>query len=318
MNHVHGMPLNSQDMTMKMIRIEERRHEPAQFAPRVTPPRGVLHAPEDRGEAFYHQRIAPPSELAPFIQHFWYVQWDRRGLAPGSAETLPHPSCYLVFEHDLERSIADPSVFQRTEVSGVHTGKFSRAMEGRGRVFGLKFQPGGIFPYLRKSVSTLTNRVIPAEQVFGPGVNPLAELLRSHNTPEAMAAATSSYLLSDPPKPDPSCDIASKLVSAILDDSTILTVEILSSRSGLSVRALQRLFKMYVGVTPKWVIRRYRLHELLDRFNSGEWFEGAQLAVDLGYADQSHLINDFRKLAGVAPTEYLRRIPKEKVGTRRK
>jgi AraC-like DNA-binding protein len=161
---------------------------------------------------------------------------------------------------------------------------------------------------LQKSVSVLTDRVIPAEQVFGSGINALAELLRSQSTPEAMANVTSSYLLSDLPNPDRSCELAAELVSAILNDSDILTVEFLSRRSGLSVRALQRLFKMYIGVTPKWVIRRYRLHEVLERFNYGEVFNGAQLAIDLGYADQAHLINDFRKLAGVSPTEYIRRV----------
>ncbi len=293
---------------MTVSRIENKRQEPAELGPSVGPPRGVLHAPEDRDEAFFHQRIAPPAELAAFIQHFWYVQWDRRGRTPGTAETLPHPSCYLVFEHDLEKPIDDRCVLDRAEVSGVQTGKFSRTMEGRGRVFGLKFQPGGILRYLRKPVSTLTDRVMPAEQVFGTGINALAALLRAQQTAEAMAAATASYLQSCVPAADPSCELARDLVAIILNDPAILTVDVLSKRSGLNVRALQRLFSMYVGVTPKWVIRRYRLHELLERFNSGEPFEGAQLAVDLGYADQAHLINDFRKLAGVTPTEYLRRV----------
>ena len=66
-----------------------------------------------------------------------------------------------------------------------------------------------------------------------------------------MADVTSSYLLSDLPNPDGSCKVAAELVTAILNGSDILTVEFLSRRSGLSVRALQRLFKTYVGVTPK-------------------------------------------------------------------
>ncbi len=293
---------------MKPIRIEEKRLEPEQFAPTATPPRGVLHAPEDRNKSFFHQRIAVSALLSPFVQHYCYVQWDHRDTEPGTAETLPHPNCYLVFEHDLEKPINDECVIRRAEVSGVHTGKFSRAMEGRGRVFGLKFQPGGIFLYLRQSVSTLTNLVVLAEQVFGSGINALAKRLRPLKTPDAMSAAASAYLLSHVREPDRSCELAASLVEVVLHDSEILTVEALSGRSGLSVRTLQRLFKMYVGVTPKWVIRRYRLHEVLKRFNSGEPFEAAQLAIDLGYADQAHLINDFRKLAGVEPTEYLRRI----------
>ena len=301
------MPPTDQTKTRHDVKIEKTRHEPASFPPTVGPPRGVLQAAEARGDAFFHQRLAPPSELASFVQHFWYVQWDLRGAAPSTAETLPHPNCYLVFEHDLERPVVDPSVHKRAEVSGVTTGKFSRTMLGHGRVFGLKFQPGGLRPFLRSSVSMFTDRVFPATEVFGPEILTLATQLRALDTPEAMASAAAAYFDLHLPARDPNTALATMLVDSILHDQTILTVEALAEHSGLSVRALQRLFKGYVGASPKWVIRRFRLHEVLERFHSGEALDGAQLALDLGYADQAHLINDFRKLAGFTPTEYLRR-----------
>ena len=301
------MPLANQFKTMAAATIEKTRREPAYFPPTVGPSRGVLQATEARGSAFFHQRLAPPPELAPFVQNLWYVQWDRRGAAPSTAETLPHPNCYLVFEHDLERPIDDPGVHRRAEVSGVTTGKFSRTMQGHGRVFGLKFQPGGLRPFLQNSVSTLTDRVVPAAQIFGPDILTLATQLRALDTPETMAATATAYFALNLPAPDPNSALATTLVDIILHDPTILTVGTLAGRSGFSIRALQRLFKAYVGASPKWVIRRYRLHELLERFHSGEALDGAQLALDLGYADQAHLINDFRKLAGVTPTGYLRR-----------
>jgi AraC-like DNA-binding protein len=34
-------------------------------------------------------------------------------------------------------------------------------------------------------------------------------------------------------------------------------------------RRLQRIFQEYVGASPKWVIRRYRLHELVENMNAG-------------------------------------------------
>jgi AraC-like DNA-binding protein len=288
-------------------RIEKTRHEPSEFPPSVGPPRGVLQVAKPGEGAFFHQRLAPPAELQPLVQHFWYVQWDVREAAPVNAETLPHPNCYLVFEHDLERPVELSEVHWKAEVSGVTTRKFSRLMEGYGRVFGLKFRPGGMFPFLRRSVSTLTDRVVPAAEIFGPDILGLAMQLRALETAEAMAAAASSYFAGTVPAPDANAELAATLVDMIFQDSSLLTVEALASRSGLGVRALQRLFKMYVGASPKWVIRRFRLHEVLERFHSGEGFDGAQLALDLGYADQAHLINDFRRLVGVSPGEYLRR-----------
>ena len=287
--------------------IEKTRREPSSFQPTVAPPRGVLHAAEDRGGSFFHQRLAPPPEIAPFVQHFWFVLWDLRDAAPSRAETFPHPSCYLVFEHDLEQGVDDPNVLQRAEVSGVTTGRFSRSMEGHGRVFGLKFQPGGLRPFFHTSVSVLTNRVVPASEVFGPEILALAKQLRCLDSPEDMAAATAAYFAQRLPAHDSNTELATALVDTILHDPTILSVKALSKRSGQSVRSLQRLFREYVGASPKWVIRRFRLHELLERFHSGEEVDGAQLALELGYADQAHLINDFRKLAGITPTEYFRR-----------
>ncbi len=301
------MPPKAKTRTTQAGRIEKTRHEPAQFSPTADPPRGVLHAAEDRGGIFFHQRLAPPPELAPLIQHLWYVQWDVRHASPATAETLPHPNCYLIFEHNLERPIDDPGVHERAEIAGVCTSKFSRSMEGYGRVFGIKFQPGGLRPFLQTSVSRLTDRVVPGAEIFGPGILALATQLRALDSAEAMAKATAGFFLERLPKADSDTVTATTLVNMILHDATILRVEEVSRRSGLSVRSLQRLFREYVGVPPKWVIRRFRLHELLERLNSGEAIDGVQLALDLGYADQAHLINDFRKLAGYAPTEYLRR-----------
>jgi AraC-like DNA-binding protein len=72
----------------------------------------------------------------------------------------------------------------------------------------------------------------------------------------------------------------------------------------MSVRSLQQLFSEYVGVSPKWVIRRFRLHEAADRLANGEALDLAALALSLGYFDQSHFSSDFRKLVGQSPARY--------------
>jgi AraC-like DNA-binding protein len=68
---------------------------------------------------------------------------------------------------------------------------------------------------------------------------------------------------------------------------------------------LQRLFRDYVGVTPKWVLKRYRVHEAAERLASGEAQDAAWLAADLGYSDQPHFIRDFAAQVGCTPHAYL-------------
>jgi AraC-like DNA-binding protein len=94
------------------------------------------------------------------------------------------------------------------------------------------------------------------------------------------------------------------LVSHITDDPRLRRVDQLSASSGMTPRTLQRLFADYVGVSPKWVMRRARLHEAAERADSGEPVDWALLASDLGYADQAHLTRDFTVTIGVPPSRY--------------
>src|SRR6266496_4780993 len=309
------MPFNLHPKTKPQAAIEETRQssassedssrkEPAAFRATVSRPRGVLKPAGPPGGQFFHLRLAPPPTLARWVQHFWMVEWDLREVAPRVQETLPHPSVYLVFEQKLERPLPQPLPQMAAEISGVSTGKFSRRLEGWSRVFGVKFKPGGFRTFLGEATSTITDCVLPAQQVFGPSVLELAA--RIYRCPDAhsMAGAISKFLSSFRPSPDASADLSAQLVELIFDDPTILTVDQLAAKAGMGARSLQRLFKEYVGVPPKWVIRRYRLHELIERLHSDQAFDGAHLALDLGYADQAHLINDFRNLVGYTPTGY--------------
>src|SRR5271154_7264072 len=150
------------------------RREPSAFPPTIAPPRGVLAAAPSPHGQFFHLRLAPPPALAPWVQHFWMVEWDLREVAPRLQETLPHPSVYLVFERKLEQPFPQPLPQMAAEISGVSTGKFSRRLEGWSRVFGVKFKPGGFRTFLGEATSTITDCVLPAQQVFGPSVLELA------------------------------------------------------------------------------------------------------------------------------------------------
>jgi AraC-like DNA-binding protein len=261
------------------------------FDPEVGRPRGVLKPAPPAGK-FRLARRSPALELAPYVQHYWMVSWDLRGEEPFVQETLPHPNIHAVFEKG------------RSAVCGISTSKFSRVLEGQSHVFGIKFTPAGLHPFLRSSVSALTDSGTSVESVFGKDVSELESLVVSSGDEEQRIAAANAFLLSLAPEADETVAQVNQLVSRILNEPEIRTVDDLAKRSGISKRTLQRLFNEYVGINPKWVIRRYRLHELVERLKSGERLDLSQLALELGYFDQAHLINDFRSIAGYSPTQY--------------
>jgi AraC-like DNA-binding protein len=262
------------------------------FDPALGQPRGVLRRPPPEAGKFRHARLCAATELAPWVDHYWMVSWDLRGLEPRLVESLPHPNVHAVFEE------------AGSKVWGVSTSKFSRTLEGKSHVFGIKFTPGGFFPFLGRAVSSLANCSISVEQVFGCDVNVLERAVLATENEDEMKAAADVFLLKRIPQADERVNQSRALVERILHEPEILTVDDLATRTGLKVRSLQRIFSQYVGVRPKWVIRRYRLHELLEQMHAGKRLDWAQIALDLGYFDQAHLINDFKSITGYTPTEY--------------
>lgn len=83
----------------------------------------------------------------------------------------------------------------------------------------------------------------------------------------------------------------------------MLRVAQVCDRFSLSERALQRLVRRRLGLTPKWLIQRRRLQEAAERLRGGSTTQ-AEIAAALGYADQPHLIRDFARVTGMTPGQF--------------
>ncbi|WP_336206707.1 AraC family transcriptional regulator [Nonomuraea sp. LPB2021202275-12-8] len=229
-----------------------------------------------------HAYPDPAPDLAPYVSRFWMVSWDYG--EPYRQLIVPYPNVHLTFQDGGAR------------LQGVCTGHQVRVLTGRNQVFGVTFRAGGFRPFLRAPVSTLTDRSVNASEVF-PGDLP--------DPPEA--AAVEAFLRARLPVPDPRAEEAMDLVATIAADAAITRVGALADRAGMTVRELQRLFAEHVGIGPKRVIRRYRLHEVTERLSRGASIDWAELAAELGYADQAHFVRDFGRLFGEPPTRYAER-----------
>ncbi|MFN8418981.1 MAG: helix-turn-helix domain-containing protein [Anaerolineae bacterium] len=106
------------------------------------------------------------------------------------------------------------------------------------------------------------------------------------------------------PAADPTVAQINQIVDRISADRTITRVDDIADRLNISKRTLQRLFRQYVGVSPKWVIQHYRLHDAADQLANGESLDLSALALNLGYFDQAHFIKDFKAMVGSTPLEY--------------
>ncbi|MFF0261142.1 AraC family transcriptional regulator [Streptomyces microflavus] len=261
--------------------------------------RGIVDAPDLFTRVRFRRREPAPA-LRPYLEHYWLIDWDLD--LPYAAHVVPHPSVNLV----LQRYEAGESARERAgyaEVAGIGLGLFTQKLTGRGRVCGVQFRPGGFRPFAPEhALSDLTGRRIDAAEVLrtpppvGAVLDPADE--------DARVRALDACLLALEPRPDPQATLAMELVDRVRTDRSVRRVGQLARSAGLSPRTLQRLFSAYVGVGPKWVILRYRIHEALERAESEPAVDWARLAGDLGYSDQAHLVRDFTATVGVPPTAF--------------
>ena len=239
-------------------------------------------------------RYHPSSDLEPWVEHFWVVEWDFRDAGPQRVETLPHPSVHMIFEDGKSR------------IGGIARARFTRMLEGRGGVFAVKFRPGGFYPFAGFPISSLSDRTVELAEVFGADGEMLDRAVVAEGTDDRRIAVIEAFLRSRRPAPDENVTRLSEMVYAVARERGILKVEDLVQRYGVNKRTLQRLFAKYVGVSPKWVIQRYRLHEAAERLAADREVGQAALALSLGYTDQAHFVRDFKAAVGTSPAAYAR------------
>ncbi|MDQ0379468.1 helix-turn-helix domain-containing protein [Amycolatopsis thermophila] len=256
--------------------------------------RGILH-PRAGLRRFDLTRFPPSPAVGRFVDRYWLVSWDLA--EPYEQHVLVHPVVNVVFE-------AAGGL-----VHGVQTERFTRRLSGRGRALGVMFRPGGFRPFLGRPVATITDRVTPlAESIAAlvPVETAVISALAEGVEGAGIAAMVDEALADVVPAGRVPSEEATELAERAAADRDLRRVEDLAARAGMSVRGLQRAFHEHVGVSPKWVLRRYRLYDAAERAARAESVDWAALAADLGYADQAHLTREFTAAVGEPPGRYAR------------
>jgi len=238
----------------------------------------------------------PPEDLADVVEALWFGRWDLPADAPHVTELLGDPCVHVVAERDSAR------------VVGVWRRRWVRELTGRGVVRGAKLRPGAVRAFFDVEAVALSDRITPLAtllEVDAAGFE--AALLDPEADVDGLAALADFLRAWRRPDPDGEVSFAVE-VAARLREVDLYRVESLADRAGLSVRALQRLFRKHVGATPKQLLRRVRLQEAALRIERGHEPGLAALAADLGYADQAHLTRDFKAVVGQTPRELERSV----------
>ncbi len=269
-----------------------RQTDPTPIDPAIKPARGLLHQTTSF-EHFELTRFEPSEDLREQVEHHWMILHDFGDRPPYTQQNLSHPSQHIVIDPKGE-----------TGLFGAASGVFMHTLKGTGRVFGTKFRPGMFRPYFGRAVSALTDACLPVETTFDRTSAALAAEFSGLNDPLQMAERMEDLIRRKAVAPDAKAVQARRIVAAIEATPEVTSAAGIAERFGMTVRTLQRLFEEYVGLSPKWVIDRYRMLEAVETLNAGAEAGLTELAHRLGYFDQAAFNHAFEKLTGKAPSHY--------------
>lgn len=256
-------------------------------------------------------RYAPPRALERVVRRFWVPVWS---IPPGERSVqrvLQYPVCLVVVAHDY------------AHLTGPTRGLGTKVLDGAGWAVGAMLQPSAGWHLLGGPVRDLVDDVRDleaAESAALPaaGVVPASVIraIRAEMAPDpvdparrARAVAALADALAAVPGPDPDGELADRIVAEVEHDPGLLRVSQVCERFALTERSLQRLLARRVGLGPKWLIQRRRLHEAAGRLRGHDDAGArrpalARLATDLGYADQAHFSRDFATVTGTTPAAF--------------
>ncbi|WP_139991303.1 helix-turn-helix domain-containing protein [Paenibacillus paridis] len=254
---------------------------------------GVLQLREGE-KKFQLDRYPPSEQLRPFVKHYWVITWNLENEPPYFQDVVPNPCVNLVMEDN------------KSGIYGVASRMYTQKIEGKGRVFGVKFQPGGFYPYIQSPLSKFTDQASSLESVFGMASTAYMKQIAAHPDTTDRIALTEALLLQHLPPVDLTASLVNQIIARIQEDRELTTVEQLCGEFRLNKRKLQRLFSQYVGISPKWVIKLYRLQNAAEAMDNSSPTDLLKLALELGYYDQSHFSKDFKSIIGKTPEEYAR------------
>jgi AraC-like DNA-binding protein len=239
-------------------------------------------------DAAYREH-APPPGLAPWVECLWErsVPIDGDGAVQ---RVLPDGCIDLIWRDGLG-----------LQAVGANTTAFLARVAPGSSAVGIRFRPGGAPALLGVPGEALLDVRAPAAEVWGPGAGRLEDLVARARLPVERGGLLLDWLgrrAARASAPDPLVAAAAVRLGGDRPDP----VAALADRLGVGQRHLRRRFVAEVGYGPKRFARVLRLQRALAIARAGRARGWAEVAYAAGYADQSHLVNDCRDLAGVPPT----------------
>lgn len=267
----------------------------------TTPPKKMTSS-----DATVYRRTYPEKGLESIVSCFWMIE-NREDASRKVQKVVPDGYPEIIFH------FADPYMIRLQSdwelqplklVAGQIKRHFFLGNTGRSSMIGIKMMPTTFTHLFGVNMDTLTGKVLNLKEVAGSIFNELYDELNNTDSFDERCNLLNLFfdkLLSERPLVPTKADEA---VSLIFSSNGTVTVRELCNALSIGERQLERLFRQYVGLSPKFYSRIIRFSQIFQHIEKGDPF-WTDTVYRTGFYDQSHFIKNFKAFTGEEPSEYL-------------
>ena len=180
-------------------------------------------------------------------------------------------------------------------------------LSGNVDAFTIVFLPGAFSTLFGVPAIELTNGDFNGQEVLGPRINELYARLGEVSAFQDRVHVANDFLTAIRPSTE-SVNAIVRIARAMIRNNGSVRISEIAHQTGLGLRQFERRFDREIGVSPKLYARIIRFEAALQRravLPSTPWTD---IAHDLGYHDQMHMVHDFTRLAGDSPRAISRQL----------
>lgn len=232
-----------------------------------------------------------------------------RFLPDGNTEIIIDLTERPQYIYDNE-TLRELQVCRHAWVSGVRTKPITIPSGNGSRMLVVAFKKGRAHPFYRFPMREIVDTVAEADLIFGRAFCDLREHLLAACSVDQMFQLVERFLLGqiqDVSLTDNAVKCIEYAVSSIMRRPGMQGLHQLSDEIGYSQKHFIDLFQRQVGVTPRQYLKIMRFQKAICAIENQEQFHWSQVALESGYYDQAHFIQDFKRFSGFTPNEYMKR-----------
>ena len=248
------------------------------------------------------KRILPPAQLNHIIECYWIA--ENSDPTPTVHKIIPDGFTELIFHYGAPYLIRLRNSWElqgNSLLAGQITRFFYLKNTGVTRVIGVKFKPSALTTLFNIPMQIFTDKVVNLSAIPQMPAALMQKKINPAIGHEAIVAAFNQYFLTLDTRFKNS--VIDQAIEIIFRQNGMLSVLDLASTLYVTERQLQRLFKHFVGLSPKYYCRIIRFNYIFQclQKDHSTW---SDILYQAGYYDQSHFIRNFKAFTGEEPSAY--------------